>query len=263
MALMEVHCFSESLGMNVAFNAIIPQPTTRQIGMSGVAREGAHPVLYLLHGNSDDHTIWCRRTSIERYVAPLGLAVIMPNVHRSSYSDMKHGYRYWTFVSHELPELAHAFFNLSRAREDTFVAGLSMGGYGSFKLALNQPERFAAAASLSGSLDKSDFAETKDPARRAEMENIFGTCQEYVGSENDLMHQAARLTQSSGPKPRLFQCCGTGDVLYAKNVAFRDHARRLGLDLTYHEEPGTHEWGFWDKWIQEVLKWLPIQTRQQ
>ena len=110
-------------------------------------------MLYLLHGLSDDDTIWLRRTSIERYVAPLGLAVVMPQVHRSFYTDEAHGNRYWTFLSEELPELVHHFFRLSRRREDTFVAGLSMGGYGALKWALREPERFAAAASMSAAAD--------------------------------------------------------------------------------------------------------------
>ena len=125
MALIQCDFFSESLGFSTSMNVILPQP----------ARE-RYRVLYLLHGMSDDHTIWCRRTSIERYVDPLGLAVVMPAVHRGYYTDMAAGYRYWTFISEELPALARSFFPLSHKREDTFVAGLSMGGYGAFKLAL-------------------------------------------------------------------------------------------------------------------------------
>ncbi len=84
---------------------ILPQETSTQIGMAGRHRDGPPPVLYLLHGLSDDDTIWLRRTSIERYVAPLGLAVVMPQVHRSFYADEAYGGRYWTFLSEELPSL--------------------------------------------------------------------------------------------------------------------------------------------------------------
>ena len=124
MALIQCDFFSESLGFSTTMNVILPQP----------ARE-RYRVLYLLHGMSDDHTIWCRRTSIERYVDPLGLAVVMPAVHRGYYTDMAAGYRYWTFISEELPALARSFFPLSHKREDTFVAGLSMGGALALRLA--------------------------------------------------------------------------------------------------------------------------------
>jgi S-formylglutathione hydrolase FrmB len=250
MALIQCDFFSETLQLHTSMNVILPQPARSR-----------YPVLYLLHGLSDDHTIWLRRTSIERYVEPLGLAVVMPAVHRSFYADMARGNRYWTFVSRELPALARGFFPISRRREETFVAGLSMGGYGAFKLALSFPQRFAAAASLSGALDQAGPApEHVDPAMQAEMENIYGDLGKLAGSANDAMHLAAQVAWSAGPRPRLYQCCGTEDFLYDQNLRFRDHALALGLDLTYEEGPGEHEWGYWDRMIQRVLAWLPLQA---
>src|SRR5215216_920350 len=130
MAHLRCDFFSETLSLSTTMTVILPQQTSTQIGMTGAQREGPPPVLYLLHGLSDDDTIWLRRTSIERYVAPLGLAVVMPQVHRSFYTDEAAGGRYWTFLSEELPEIVSRFFWVSTTRADTFVAGLSMGGYG-------------------------------------------------------------------------------------------------------------------------------------
>jgi len=260
MAFIQCDFFSEVLGLSTSMNVILPQSTSGQIGMEGKSFNKKHPTLYLLHGLSDDHTIWMRRTSIERYVASLGLAVVMPAVHRSFYTDMVNGYNYWTFISEELPTIARSFFPLSDAREDNFVAGLSMGGYGTFKLALRCPDKFAAAASLSGALNVSKLA--KQVNREKEFENIFGDLDKVSGSENDLFYLAEKLTKSDKPKPMFFQCCGTEDFLYQDNIEFRDWARKLGFDLTYEEEPGTHEWGYWDKKIQRVLEWLPLRTRE-
>src|SRR6478609_11942097 len=153
MAHLRCDFYSEALGLSTAMTVILPQQTSTQIGMTGAAAAGPPPVLYLLHGLSDDDTIWLRRTSIERYVAELGLAVVMPQVHRSFYTDEAYGGRYWTFLSEELPALVSSFFRVSERREDTFVAGLSMGGYGALKWALREPARFAAAASMSGAVD--------------------------------------------------------------------------------------------------------------
>lgn len=250
MALIECNFFSDTLQLCTAMNVILPQPVRRR-----------YPVLYLLHGLSDDHTIWCRRTSIERYADALGLAVVMPAVHRSFYTDMATGQRYWTFVSQELPELVNGFFPLSPRREDTFVAGLSMGGYGAFKLALSQPERFAAAASLSGALDQAWEVMNMEPEWRREWANMFGDLDKLAGSPQDLLHLAQQVSLSTGPKPRLYQWCGTADFLYEQNTRFRDHARSLGLDLTYEEGPGDHEWSYWDQQIQRVLAWLPLRRR--
>ncbi|MCL6443973.1 MAG: esterase family protein [Alicyclobacillus sp.] len=254
MALIQCHFFSEVLGLSTSMTVILPQQTGRQIGMSNVANRAKHPTLWLLHGMSDDDTIWLRRTSIERYVAPLGLAVVMPQVHRSNYADMAHGYRYWTFLTEELPNLARSFFPLSDAREDNFVAGLSMGGYGAFKWALQKPDQFAAAASLSGSLNKARPA----PQLSHDFRLAFGD-EPVAGTPNDLFWLLEQVEKREGPKPKLYQCCGTEDFLYEDNLLFRSACERTQLDYTYDEGPGQHEWGYWDAKIQDVLAWLPLR----
>ena len=109
MALMHVDFFSNVLGMCTQMDVILPQQTTGQIGMEGTA-SSTFPTLYLLHGMSDDHTIWQRRTSIERYVSDLGIAVVMPTTHLAWYTDTQYGYRYFDYISRELPEICRSFF---------------------------------------------------------------------------------------------------------------------------------------------------------
>jgi len=255
MALFHVNFFSDVLGLSVAMDVILPQPAPGE-------RRGEQklPVLWLLHGLSDDHTIWQRRTSIERYVEPLNLAVVMPAVDRSFYTDMAHGNRYWSYISEELPTLARSFFPLSARREDNFVAGLSMGGYGAFKLALRHPTRYAAAASLSGALRNfaEDAAASEDPLWAAELGRVFGDLGKFEGSSNDVYALATRTARLRTLPPRLFQCCGTEDFLYADNLRFKAHAEALGLPLTYEDGPGDHVWAYWDMMIQRVLAWLPL-----
>src|SRR5688500_5792944 len=144
MAFFDCHFFSDTLAMTVSAHVLIPQESTRQIGLESGPARASYPTLYLLHGLSDDHTIWMRRTSIERYAAAKNIAVVMPAVGRSFYQDMASGPKYWTFVSEELPVLMRQFFPLSTTREETFAAGLSMGGYGALRLGLARPDKFAA-----------------------------------------------------------------------------------------------------------------------
>lgn len=249
MALLHCHFPSGALGVQASMYVILPDPKPGQDPKREL------PTLTLLHGLSDDHTTWVRRTSIERYASSKDIAIVMPAVNRSFYSDMAYGAAYWTFVSEELPNAARSYFRLSDRREDNFVAGLSMGGYGAFQLALRRPDRYAAAASLSGALDI--------VARRERFSqdfiHIFGEGNAIQGGESDLFHLAERVSASEGPKPKLFQACGTEDFLYEDNRQFLAHARKLGLDLDYEEESGTHEWGYWDMKIQRVLQWLPIR----
>lgn len=250
MAFIQCDFFSDVLGTGAHVNAIVPQKYP-------AAKNPAYPVLYLLHGLSDDHTIWMRRTSIEKYVEGMNLIVIMPGVDRSFYSDMEYGYKYWTYISEELPSIMKSFFPISDRREDTFAAGLSMGGYGAMKLALNYPERYAAAASLSSAVDPvvcMDLGILPEP----ELNIIYGRKENVKGSNSDLFRLSEKVAASNGPKPALFQCCGTEDSLYPANIQLRDHLRKLSLDLTYEEEPGQHDWNYWDYKIQSVIKWLPL-----
>jgi S-formylglutathione hydrolase FrmB len=256
MALVRCDFFSDVLGLSTSMTVVLPQATSSQIGMTGTTSAADAPVLYLLHGLSDDDTIWLRRTSIERYAAPLGLAVVMPQVARSFYTDEVHGNRYWTFLSEELPRLARSFFHLSDRREDTFVAGLSMGGYGALKWALRHPDRFAAAATLSGVTDLVGLTRLEhEPDREKLWHTIFGG-RPIEGTDGDLFHLLD--TVEPGRAPKLYVGCGTEDRLIDANRRFSDAARTRGFAVTDDFRPGEHEWGLWDATVQDVLRWLPL-----
>lgn len=251
MALMHVNFTSEVLELNMEMTVILPQrPCPRP--------DGKWPTLYLLHGLAGDHSVWQRRTSIERYVEGMDLAVVMPSVHRSFYTDMAHGMRFWTFVSEELPTLCERMFPLSGERSARFAAGLSMGGYGALKLGLLHPERYAAVASISGAVDMAARRHFEQSASQDSFyRDIFGSPEQMDGSDNDLVAVADRLIKQGKETPRVYLACGTEDFLYKMNVEFMG---RFGdsLGITYEEGPGDHTWAFWDEYIQHVLKWLPL-----
>jgi putative tributyrin esterase len=256
VALVRCDFFSDVLGLGTSMTVILPQRTSTRVGVTGATRDTPPPTLYLLHGLSDDDTIWLRHTSIERYVAPLGLAVVMPQAHRSFYADEHQGSRYWTFLSAELPELVGSFFRLSDRREDTYVAGLSMGGYGALKWALRQPGRFAAAASLSGALDLARIQrETTDPDDPRQLRRVFGP-DPIAGTDNDLLSLLDQIDPATTPVPRLYVCCGTDDPLYGDSLTFENACRGKGIGVTARYEPAGHEWGYWDAKIRDVLDWL-------
>lgn len=253
MAFIQCQFFSDSLAIETAINVILPKSRLAELQVQHALVKPALPTLYLLHGLSDDHSAWQRQTGIERYAEEAGIAVVMPAVNRSFYTNMVSGANYWTYVTEELPAFVHALFPLSTRRADNFVAGLSMGGYGAFKIALTFPERFAAAASLSGAVG---IAQSHDPIQ-PDFHLTFGD-ESILGTKHDLFHLAEQLCRSGQLQPRLYQCCGTSDFLYEENVRFKEFGQQLGLDLTYEEGPGDHNWGYWDAQIQNVLRWLPI-----
>jgi S-formylglutathione hydrolase FrmB len=237
---------------------VLPQRTEDQIGVEQTMREGPPPVLYLLHGLTDDHTAWPRYTSIGRYAEAAGLAVVMPSVHHSFYADEVHGHRYWTFVSEELPAVVSSFFRVSAEPSDTFVAGLSMGGYGALKWALRQPERFAAAASLSGAVDVERLRAVRIRTEVPPLfDRVFGD-EPVAGTADDLWW----LLEQRDPAtlPALWVGCGTGDPLYSFNEEFVAAGVARGIAVTSSFVPGEHEWGLWDRQIQQVLDWLPLDS---
>ncbi|MGE5396627.1 MAG: alpha/beta hydrolase [Chitinophagales bacterium] len=265
MALIECRFFSEVLGEDTSMFVIIPTITFEEVMQRKQANyrtNAKYQTLYLLHGLSDDHSSWLRNTSIERYAQEKCLAVVMPAAGKSFYADMAHGSRYWTFISEEIPRVARSLFPLSEKREDNFAAGVSMGGYGAFKLALRKPESFAAAASLSGAADLSymvSMAKQQPPMKKM-LENIFGNLDEIIGSDNDLIHLLKKLKNENADIPKLYQCCGTEDPGNPLIVNFNAFAKDLGIDLTFEDGPGGHTWAYWDSSIQRVLEWLPLKN---
>ncbi len=247
MAHLVVDYYADALGVQTRMHVLLPQRLAA----------GKAKTLYLLHGMSDDEGTWMRRTSIERYAEEKGLAVVMPDGGLGWYTDMYRGLAWFKFISGELPALCRRFFPiLSDKREDTYIGGNSMGGYGALKCALRAPRTFSRVISLSGALDAADTAINNTvPATRRYWEDVFGPAEDVSGSENDLFAAATALTDPA-LRPRIYMWCGTEDFLYAQNIRMRDHLRALGYDLTYEESPGDHQWRHWDKKIADALDWL-------
>lgn len=249
MALIELKFFSQTLGMQEEVYVVVPQKSTSgEIGIEGKSKDTEYKCLYLLHGLSDDHSIWLRRTSIERYAADYGVCVVMPCGARSYYTDMKYGMKYFTYITEELPCIISEFLKVSNKREDTYIAGLSMGGYGALKAALRKPETYCAAAGLSS------VADIRSGMRNDVLLPVFGE-EMNIPDEEDLFFLAEK-TNSNPQKPRIFMGVGTEDFLYDSNIKLKEHMEGLDYDFTYRESSGVHNWEFWDEYIQYVLKWM-------
>lgn len=250
MALMEVNFYSTVLDLTLSMQVIIPQDGAKEIE--------SYPTLYLLHGMGGDQTSWLRKTSIERYVEETGMAVVMPTTHLGWYTNTASGLKYWEFISEELPRICRKFFpKMSVKREETFVAGLSMGGYGAYKLALSRPDLFGAAASLSGALDMATaFDGETGWEKNAYWQGVFGENLGVNGTENDLFTLAEKCTNNEVPLPVLYQWCGKQDFLYDQNLRAHDKFTDLGYDITASFTDGDHSWQDWDDQIRKVIKWI-------
>ena len=249
MALVELKFFSQMLGMQQEVYVVIPQKSTNgEIGIKGGSDSKEYKCLYLLHGLTDDHTIWLRRTSIERYAADYGICVVMPCGDRSFYTDMKYGMKYFSYITEELPRIISEFLKVSTKREDTYIAGLSMGGYGAIKAALKRPDVFSAGAGIS------TVADIKAKRFEDVLVLVFGEGKNIPNSED--LFFLAEETNKKTLKPRIFMGVGTEDFLYDANVKLKEKFEALDYDFTYRESQGAHTWEFWDEYIQYVLEWM-------
>ena len=269
MAFIQTHFFSTSLCFGTDLNVFIPTPNVDELMVPGGA-DYYHPgakfqVLYLLHGGYGDYTDWMRLTSIEKYAQNHKLAVVMPSASNSFYQDMYRGSKYLTYLTQELPAFVQSLFPVSPRREDTFVAGLSMGGYGAVKLAFQCPEQFAACASLSGAID---LAAVMEAAQSGDLESpfrwdaIFEDPSKVPGSDADLFALGKKRMAEGRKLPPVYQTVGVDDFIYPANVTAHQRLVEMGVDVTYVEAPGIHDWDFWDTHIQDVLNWFPLANKE-
>lgn len=255
--LFQCELTSELLHTAVRVFVLLPGLKRSESGQLLSAREQSFPTVYLYHGGYDDGSCWLRKTNVERYAEENGLAVVLPSVGNSYYTDAGNGRAWFTFVAEELPQLVRAIFPLSDKREDTFVAGLSMGGYGAFKMALTYPERFAAAASMSGVLDivrRTCHPYPGESVTQIDFTGIFLKDRTLEGTDDDLFALLGRHRPED--LPRLYACCGLDDRFLADNRRFVKKAQEKGVFLEYGEDAGNHEWDFWDRYLRQILRWM-------
>lgn len=262
MAIIEVNFISKCLMRTVTFNAIIP------VDKFGPQAENAEQkplkTLYLLHGIFGNYTDWVNGTRIQAWAEANDLAVIMPSGENRFYlDDEKSGELYGEFIGKELVEFTRKLFPLSDKREDTFIAGLSMGGYGAIRNGLKYAENFGCVIGLSAALVHDTWKDADNSApiftfRRNYYETIFCEYDKVKGSDKDPKALLLKLKEEGRPVPKMYLCCGTEDGLVTANRDFRDFLNENGVDLTYVEGPGKHDWVFWDTYIKKVLDWLPL-----
>jgi S-formylglutathione hydrolase FrmB len=201
MALIHIDHLSEAVKVNMPLNMIVPDPGRMQ---DIPVRE--RKVLYLLHGLSDDASAWQRYTFIETLANAYGLVVVMPSAGRSFYTDQPNGQNYFSYLMEELPQYLADVFNLIPRREDTLIAGISMGGYGAFKAAFFVPGTFLSRSQLFRDVVSGYFKNESRNPRYEEFAYLFGDLEKLNGSEHDPAVWLQRASMNPSVLPQIAYC---------------------------------------------------------
>lgn len=254
MAKFQCNFISYSLERAVDVTVIVPSLTYLDvIGKGGTPKEQLthqprekYPVLYLLHGVGNNHMGWTGYTNVELFAEERNIVIVMPSGENKSYADQPKGDHFMQFIRKELPDFVCGMFPVSQRPEDTYLAGLSMGGYGTLINGLAVPERYRAIGAFSPAVHINPDAEKGAGPAPGRM------------PEHDPFALATKLKESPNVDLPIYLSCGEEDFLFELDCQFRDHLRELGLNMTWSQTPGYgHEWRFWNEEIEKFLDWLP------
>lgn len=255
MALLQVDYKSRMLGRKVHFNVILPTDMETE-------SHAPYPTLYLLHGIFGNSTSWLTGSCVQRYAEDQNICVVMPDGENGFYIDHPdYMNRFSSWVGQELVEVTRKLFPLSTRREDTWLGGFSMGGYGAIRNGLKYADTFGKVIGFSSALIL-DVPREKDPAKAsvtnsAYMQAMFGDREKALESDLNPAWMVRKLKEEGRLIPELYLSCGEQDGLLAANEQFRQLLDELQVPYTWRTTPGGHDWDFWEQEIRHViLHWI-------
>ena len=222
--------------------------------------EPPYPTLYFLHGYSGGAVETSMFSNIALYGMRYGVAVVLADGENSFYTDdEKRGACFSRFFGEELVEVTRSVLPLSRRREDTWIAGISMGGYGALINGLRFRDRFSAIGMLSPALgfkQENDEPPEGCPVPSGELLETLGSWQEYAGSYRDEKQALLSAARSETAVPEIFVGIGKNDPLYPEAVRFREYSRAMGITPEWYEAEGGHDHTFWKQAMDPLFHFL-------
>lgn len=265
MAFIHMNLASVSLMRTVPVNVIMPADKPNFPGVPA-RKDKPYKTLYLLHGVLGSYMDWISGTGIQRFAQMNNLVVVMPSGENSFYVDLPYGTdNYGEFVGKELVDITRKIFRLSHKREDTFIGGLSMGGYGAIRNGLKYHNTFGYIVALSAALITDDIAE-REPGDNAMfyetkefMRRCFGELSKVAQSDMNPKFLVRTLKEQNIEFPRFYMACGANDGLLPRNREFAALLKENAIDVTFEQGQGAHDWDFWDTYIKKAVDWLPTE----
>lgn len=252
MANLNIELYSECLHRYTSMKMVIP--TDRPDPVPGRKMK----TVFLLHGYTGKGDNWIPDEMIEKY----HFAVVCPTGENGFWlNGLSTGHAWQTFVGEELVGFVRRTFNLACERENTYLCGLSMGGFGALHTALAYPDVFSKTIALSSAFIERKVAEMKNGkgdiiANYEYYRECFGEPEKLMESDNAPETLVKKIIASNGelPMPEIYMACGTKDYMLKNNREMDTFLTENNVPHTYLEWPGKHDMVFW----QEALtKFIP------
>ena len=251
MANISVKFRSEALNRNVRFEVYMPNDAADDKG-------SRMKTLFLLHGYTGEAYNWVPEHLSQKY----NFAVVTPNGENGFWLDgLSTGHKYCTFVGDELVKYIRRTFGLAMSRDETYIMGLSMGGFGSLHTALSYPESFGKAAAMSSALIVHGISGMKPGtdngvANYDYYHECFGDLDTVERSDANPEVLAKRLKDSGAALPEIYMSCGTEDFLLAENREFHVFLDSVEVPHTYLESSGGHDMDFWNRYTEKFVEMM-------
>ncbi|MCF0142965.1 MAG: hypothetical protein HUJ75_06270 [Parasporobacterium sp.] len=211
--------------------------------------------IFLLHGVRDNGEAWISQTSVMRYADDYGVALVCPTVDNSFYVNNIRGERYYDFFVNEVISFVRGIFPLSDKREDNYICGVSMGGYGTFNTIFNRPDLFCKAAVMTSVVDVS-YSSRIINALGVHLDQTLGPWKELKGSQFDLRTVIDNYEGDKALIPPVLMIDSDRDYLRKTNLEFLEYYKNLGYPVEFRDYEGVHDWQFWDDHIKECMEFL-------
>lgn len=251
MAKLSMNYFSNALRRNIDINVILPIDSF-DYGSGEYLSSRKFKTIYLLHGIFGCNTDWLNNTNLMTYLTNHQIAVVLPSGENSFYVDnIDTGAMYSKFIGEELPNITRKTFPLSENYEDTYIAGLSMGGFGALLNGIRYHETFSVIGAFSSAIPNELASQDLFPKENFGLN--FKRLLQVSQGQFDLIEQ---VKNKKSVLPYIYMTCGTEDFLYDKSQSFVESLKQLNIDHEYHEWSGEHDWVFWDQSISKFLEFI-------
>ena len=261
MIHMTITMRSVALDMDTKVDVLLPEDRHHTEDLRGKK----YPVLYVLHGTKEDNSSWLHLSNLFLLARDLDLIIVFPSAGISSYVDEYYGQDYYTYISQELPVKLKNFLPISDRREDTFIMGESMGGYGTWRIALANPDKYGKAIVFShGDRSRHGGRYTHGATIPKMRMALYGPEEHNLASDNNLDNLVEKLKTYEGPKPEIYVYCGTEDHLYEVCRSFYEHIKAECPDMKIEGEftPGKHNFFYWNSKLPSALHHLGFEIEE-